>query len=374
MMPSLSLRLRLMFARPANVVVDLRRLDAAGGSGGVKPLLLHQVRAAAGLLRSWKWTLLSNPETADELRHFMRHRSCTVQVGCNGWLHDPLPRVAMPGTDVLFHPFPHWDEPALEAKSLVSLVVDTLHRDLPGALDEGSWERRERMLTTCLPKSRAVVVISEFVRGRVAACYGVPVDRLFVCPPVMPQAVGEIRGTSFAEAPPPPGSFLYYPANFWRHKNHRFLLEVRQATTGAFPLLVCAGEPAAEREAVKAQWAQAGLAEDIRVLPHQPEAMHRLLMETAKAVVFPSSYEGWGMPVVEALRAGVPVLRGACEALRESSLGLGEEPGDLPEAWAVALAHTRRTASPKHALARWKAWEQPMGLVHALLAARRTHS
>jgi glycosyltransferase involved in cell wall biosynthesis len=108
------------------------------------------------------------------------------------------------------------------------------------------------------------------------------------------------------------GEYILYPANFWKHKNHAMLLTAfniyRETTSGATLKLVCTGAPGlgAEdfREAVRCM----GLTDWVVYLGYVHPAEYNFLLRSAFAMVFPSLYEGFGIPVLEAMSAGVPVL------------------------------------------------------------------
>jgi glycosyltransferase involved in cell wall biosynthesis len=104
----------------------------------------------------------------------------------------------------------------------------------------------------------------------------------------------------------PKCDFFYFPANLWPHKNHRRLISAFrkfvQHKNQPFEL-ICTGHPE-------------GWQEIIRDFPNLPvrhlgfvrPQLVRLLFEKARALVFFSLYEGFGMPLLEAFDAGTPVI------------------------------------------------------------------
>jgi len=110
--------------------------------------------------------------------------------------------------------------------------------------------------------------------------------------------------------------FLFYPAQTWAHKNHLVLiraLSLLQEKHNFRPLLVCSGEkndyfPILNKELKKLQ-----MTSQVKFLgfisPNEIQCLYRL----CRLMVFPSKYEGWGLPVTEALRIGAPI---ACSRLR----------------------------------------------------------
>jgi glycosyltransferase involved in cell wall biosynthesis len=104
--------------------------------------------------------------------------------------------------------------------------------------------------------------------------------------------------------------FLLYPANGWPHKNHARLLE-------AFALL------RRERPELGVVLTGSGL-EDLPVAPgvevrgHVPRDELVRLYQTAAVLVFPSLYEGFGLPPLEAMACGCPVAAARAGALPET--------------------------------------------------------
>ena len=118
-----------------------------------------------------------------------------------------------------------------------------------------------------------------------------------------------------------PGRYLLYPANFWRHKNHELLLTAFGIYRAAHPQsdlkLVLTGAPSARRDELREAIRRMGLAESVTFAGYLPEEDFAALLAGATAMLFPSLFEGFGMPVLEAMSAGVPVLCGNLTSLPE---------------------------------------------------------
>ena len=134
------------------------------------------------------------------------------------------------------------------------------------------------------------------------------------------------------------GRVLVYPAITHPHKNHRFLLELmaRHWTDPDLRLVLLGGRGGAEDE-VAADIARWGLGSRVIRPGRVPDADRDGLVAAADALVFPSEYEGFGAPVVEAMALGTPVIcsdqRALAEVVGDAGLVL---PLDL-DAWGDAL-------------------------------------
>jgi glycosyltransferase involved in cell wall biosynthesis len=107
------------------------------------------------------------------------------------------------------------------------------------------------------------------------------------------------------------GKYLIYPANFWRHKNHEMLLTAfgmaRHSGLADDIRLVCTGAPGERQEWLQRSARELGLGDHALFPGYLANAELLALVTNSAGVVFPSLYEGFGLPVIEAMATGVPV-------------------------------------------------------------------
>jgi glycosyltransferase involved in cell wall biosynthesis len=169
-----------------------------------------------------------------------------------------------------------------------------------------------------------------------------------------------------------PGSelFFFYPANFWPHKNHEILLVAyqiyrHQAGSEAWDL-VLTGSSDSRSDSIQQLAINLGIREHVIFKGHLPEKEFGRLFTKASALVFPSLYEGFGIPLVEAMRMGVPVLSSDIGSLREvvgdaALLVDPRKPLELAEAMRqVASSEELRTDLRTRGLKRAKAFSLEM--------------
>lgn len=105
---------------------------------------------------------------------------------------------------------------------------------------------------------------------------------------------------------------LVFPAITHPHKNHEFLLTMMADSNNAFGAddmkLVCAGSQGLADGHVKKLVVDLGLQERVLFPGRVSNADRNGLLKLAEAMVFPSEYEGFGAPVLEAMRLGAPVI------------------------------------------------------------------
>lgn len=201
-------------------------------------------------------------------------------------------------------------------------------------------------LAAAMPRSarRATVIAvpTEYVRGTVIDAYGIAPSRVVVVPHGMEATLGDAATPELdlrAKYRLGDGPVLVLPAMTHPHKGHRFLLRVmaRHWTDPDLRLVLVGAAGAAERD-VMAAVADLGLGERVVRAGRVPAADRDGLLRMATAVVFPSEYEGFGAPVIEAMTLGAPVICSNSTCLPEVA---GDAAIVLPletEAWAGALA------------------------------------
>ena len=147
--------------------------------------------------------------------------------------------------------------------------------------------------------------------------------------------------------------------------------------------LVCVGDRTGSDFKFRQRAEQLGVSEKIRLVGHVPDAALPALYQGAELFVFPTLYEGFGLPVVEAMASGVPVITSNTSSLKEIAEGYGHlvNPLDVDEigrAIAQCMADdTHREALAKLGLKRseefrWlRTAEQTLGVYMSALNAPR---
>jgi glycosyltransferase involved in cell wall biosynthesis len=188
------------------------------------------------------------------------------------------------------------------APSVVTLH-DLQHLDLPSMFPRSERAFRAVAWHRSVLGADRVIVISEFVRDRAAKLLGLDKERMRVVPLGLDRA--QLTPGAVEREP-----FVLYPARRWPHKNHERLFE-------AFALV------RRERPALRLVLTGGG---DFDALPDGVEARGHLgwsevveLMQRASALVFPSLYEGFGLPPLEAMACACPVASSNAAALPETT-------------------------------------------------------
>jgi glycosyltransferase involved in cell wall biosynthesis len=223
------------------------------------------------------------------------------------------------GVDVIHFPFQ--DAFTTDVPSLYQ-PHDLQHLHLPELFSRWAYERRERVYRAHCERAEAVVAMTSWGRLDFIEHYALPEEKVWVVPGASvlheypaPSAeeLRELRNRHSL-----PERFLLYPAKPWPHKNHERLLDalalIRDQTGTAIPL-VCSGAPPQEFERVRGHARDLGLEDTIIFSGFIGTKELRGLYELATGLVFPSRFEGWGLPVCEAFSAGLPVASSSATGL-----------------------------------------------------------
>jgi glycosyltransferase involved in cell wall biosynthesis len=115
--------------------------------------------------------------------------------------------------------------------------------------------------------------------------------------------------------------FFFYPANFWPHKNHEVLLiafQIYRNQAGATAWdLVLTGDDAPRSRTLELLARALGIDEHVFFKGHVSDGELAELYASASALVFPSLHEGFGIPPLEAMKLGTPVIASDAGSLRE---------------------------------------------------------
>jgi glycosyltransferase involved in cell wall biosynthesis len=261
------------------------------------------------------------------------------------WL--PVVESQLGGDAILY---PYWPSPPMRrpgAPPAAIFVYDLAFKLRPA---EVPWQQRAYLgsiLGPALRQAAAVLVISQRTRQDLLDCY--PIEELDRKISVVP--LGASR--SVTAGPLPEGiepGFILAVGTIEPRKNYPRLLEAyRRLRSDPKPPLVIAG---------RAGWAYGDALERIksepgvRYLGHVDEPTLAALYDAAVVLAFPSLYEGFGLPLLEAMARGLPAVVGNTGALPElaGDAALLVDPEDV-SAIQVALEHVLADSELRERLA-----------------------
>jgi glycosyltransferase involved in cell wall biosynthesis len=212
----------------------------------------------------------------------------------------------------LFHA-PHYVCPPVLPCPAVVTVHDLIHLRFP------DWRRRPLaplyarvMLRLAVRRAACLITVSEATRGELAQYLGVPAARVRVIPngvaphfrPADDAAVLAARLGKHGLVPP----YWLFVGNPMPHKNVPRLLDAYAGLSAQTGPLVLAGVRGAAGPALARTIEARGLQGRVVILPPLPESELPPLYQGATALVLASLWEGFGLPALEAMACGTPVV------------------------------------------------------------------
>jgi alpha-1,3-rhamnosyl/mannosyltransferase len=231
--------------------------------------------------------------------------------------------------------------PIRHRRPTVLTIHDLQYREFP------QYVRSHKLayLKTVMPRSArradVIAVPTQFVKQTVVDAYGIHPDRIVVVQHGIESTIG-IGATSESELRAKfalgDGPIVILPAMTHPHKGHLFVLDVMEKFWKAQGVqLVLIGGAGLAEEAVSQRVNTAALKPVVKKLGRVSQADRDGLIKMAIALAFPSEYEGFGAPVIEAMALGTPVISSDMACLPEV---VGDAGLVLPlqiEAWAEAI-------------------------------------
>ena len=209
----------------------------------------------------------------------------------------------MDGNDVFHVPFavnlpvpPRW-------MPTVQTLCDVQHRDLPHLFSRAERLYRRLFYERAARRADAVVTISHFAKQTI-------VDHLKIAPEKIFTAHLAVDVDQFTPNLAERENFIFYPARGWAHKNHIMLFDAMRILQTEQPdlRLVLTGGGLDRLTDVPENVDVKGLVPFTELLE---------LYRKAKCLVFPSLYEGFGLPPLEAMASGCPVASSTAGSLPE---------------------------------------------------------
>lgn len=211
----------------------------------------------------------------------------------------------------------------LDVKTVVT-VHDLIFERYPGQYNPlDVWTYRKKTRYACHHADR-VIAISEQTKRDLISYYRVPSGKIRVvyqsCDPVFGEQAVPDKMCAIRRLYGLPSDFLLYVGSVIERKN---LLAVVQAMkrSSRLPVLAVVGSGRKYKARIKAYLSEAGMADRVLWLnERQPVSQEDLasLYHLSKALVYPSVFEGFGIPIQEALWSGTPVITSGGSCFQET--------------------------------------------------------
>jgi len=224
----------------------------------------------------------------------------------------------------LFHA-PHYVLPPLTPCRSVVTIHDLIHLRFPEYLPNRlAYSYARAMIWSAIRRADRVLTVSEASKRDILRFFNVSAGKVEVVPnaiddrfgiPPTDEEVAQVRERYQLQAP-----FLLYAGNIKPHKNLERLIEafgdVRRRGFDRLKLLII-GDQVTKYATLRHAVHRCKLHTHVRFFGFVPDRMLAVLYRLADAFVFPSLYEGFGLPPLEAMACGTPVVTSNVSSLPE---------------------------------------------------------
>ena len=238
--------------------------------------------------------------------------------------HTPLVRIPLTlSRELRRHPVDllhvQYTAPPFAPCPVVATIHDLAFEHLPETFNRRSWMQLRMTVRHTARRAAQIITVSEYSRRDISETYGIPAERITVTPEAAsPHFARVTNGNEIKRVRERYGigrNYLLSLGSIQPRKNLVRLIEAytslrRERPAGEFPQLVLAGKRGwLEGETLRAA-ERDSLDRDILFTGYVPDRELPALYSGAICFVYPSYFEGFGLPLVEAMQCGVPVVAG----------------------------------------------------------------
>ena len=330
-----------MTGRPLRVGFDGRALTSP--AAGVRRYARSLLDALASLPDAPELVILGGDPGASAPRGASRVAEPWHPPTNAGWMLVGLPRAArLARVDVLHAPA--YTAPFWSGIPTVLTIHDVSYARHPEWFPYRRDGLRRAFYRRCALSADIVVTDSQFSASEIHAAYGIDDSRLVVIPLGVDSSFVSARTPGRPLPAEVAAPFVLHVGDLHERRNLPLavaaVLDARSRVAELSSLsLVLAGVDRGVGDRVRDLAAAAGAADAVVILGPVEEDMLRTLYDQALALVYPSLYEGFGLPVLEAMACGTPVLASRAASMPEvvGDAGVLLDPHRSAE-WTDALA------------------------------------
>ena len=204
--------------------------------------------------------------------------------------------------DILYCPF---SAPTLKEKGIptVSTILDIQHEFYPQFFAPQELQHRRKFYADIVKKVERVVCISDYTRETFCEKYNFPAERAQTIYIAIQNRFNKEDDTILDKLSIRDQEYVVYPANFWEHKNHKLLLNAfsMYISRQGKMKLVLTGNPLEQTAYYNSLLEKLGIAERTVITGYVSNEQLYSILKNAKGLIYPSLFEGFGIPVVEAM-------------------------------------------------------------------------
>lgn len=241
--------------------------------------------------------------------------------------------------DLAYFLAPSGYAPAFRKIPYLFTVWDLCHRDHPEFPEVGAYGEfmgRENLYRNSINRSFLTLTDSEELSCRVRQNYGVDQERLLI----MPFQPARFAGTaadnnqfSMIDRLALPKDYLFYPAQFWPHKNHARILQALAVLKGKalfYNAVFCGGDKG-NKGYIQKMARDLDIEEQVFFTGFVPESEMKGLYKNCRALVMPTYFGPTNLPPLEAWALGKPVIYSTSLAAQVGDAAICVDPDSVEE-------------------------------------------
>ena len=210
--------------------------------------------------------------------------------------------LARNGVDILYCPFSAatYKENGIPT---VSTILDIQHEYYPQFFEPQELAHRRKFYQDIVKKVERVVCISDYTRDTFCEKYSFPIERAETVYIAIQNRFKKEDDSILDKLCIRGLRYIVYPANFWEHKNHKLLLNAfaMYANQHKEMKLVLTGNPLQQKEYYEALMEAMKISERVVITGYVNDQELYSILKNAEGMIYPSLFEGFGIPVVEAM-------------------------------------------------------------------------
>lgn len=255
----------------------------------------------------------------------------------------------------IFPNFATW--PSVKSKVIATVVHDLTYLYFPEAVEEKNLAHLHRVVPRTIKKADFIITVSESVKAEIVKEFNISAEKCIVTPiPPHTSFLNDINQSQMDTVKekysiPLDKKYIYFIGNLEPRKNLKTLIEayclLPKEIKDEYYLVLAGGKGWKTKTTQAALDAAVEAGENIKHLGFIDQEDSPALYQGASLFAFPSLYEGFGMPIMEAMASGTPVIASDIPVLREVGGNYATYANPLdPESFRDAIVAALRTPTP----------------------------
>lgn len=201
----------------------------------------------------------------------------------------------------------------------ISTIHDIQHEFYPEFFSKKEFWARRLLYSSIARRAKSVICISEYTKETFCDKYRYPKEKAEVVYNAIQNRFNECDDSILERLELSKRNYILYPANFWQHKNHKRLICAfsQFAKKRSKIKLVLTGNMFSQYEKLQGYIEKYNMKDRVVAAGYIDEDQLYALMKHCKGLIFPSLFEGFGIPVIEAMQMYKPIACSNAASLPE---------------------------------------------------------